>query len=1283
MFDCAIAVERWPLIRGLRRLQRSTQKPRELDSDWRHWWDRYARAQAAVESRRSNCPRIELPDLPVSHRVNEICALIRDHQVVVIAGETGSGKTTQLPKMCLMTGRGLFGQIGHTQPRRVAARSVAQRLADELQSTLGENVGYQVRFADQSSPNSYIKVMTDGILLAEIQRDKFLSRYDTLIIDEAHERSLNIDFLLGYLKKLLPKRPDLKLIITSATIDVEKFSAHFSEAPVLQISGRNYPVDIVYRQQDDADSNREQMIIDCIGEIKRSGADGDILVFLSGEREIRETSLAIRRADMHDLEVVPLYARLSLSEQSKIFSPHRGRRVVLATNVAETSLTVPGIGFVIDSGRARVSRYSYRTKVQRLQIEAISQASANQRAGRCGRVRAGICYRLYSQEDFKGRSEYTDPEVQRTSLAAVILRMLELGIGDIRDFPFIDPPDRRMFSDGYKLLEELQAVTIDGVLTPIGKQMVAIPLDPRLSRILIEASNTGALSEVMVITTALSIQDPRERPADRQQAADLIHRVWRDADSDFATLNNLWNDLEQRRQSLSKSHFAKYCRSHYLSFLRVREWRDLHHQVHASCRQLGFKENRQAADYAAVHRALLSGFLSQVGILDGRREFLGTRNRRFSIFPASGLVKAAPKWIVAAALMETHKQYALNVAKIDPSWIAPLASHLVKSSYSEPFYHPRSGQVMANQRQTLFGLTVIENKKVQYGQIAPVEAHAVFVQQALVEGLYSGKGDFHASNQQLFGDLQGFEDRTRRRDLVVDERAMQAFYGQRVPESICNLADFEKWRRSVESDGSRMLYMTTEHLLLRDLGSDERAQFPESLDFGGNQYQLRYHFEPEHPHDGVSVMVPQALLHQLPRYYFDWLVPGMLRDKCIALVKSLPKQLRRQLVPVPDTVDKILREIKLQNRPLVDVLGEQLRRHFGVDVGASDWELDKLDRWYQMNYILADKNGETIAMGRDAQQLQRDYRQQISGTMERAPDDKHTRQGLTDWDFDDLPTEVTLVNGNLRVTAWPALRDCGDSVSIELLDSLASAEYVSLAGQLRLALLKARDVSRYLSKNLLRKSDLALSAAGLSSRQQVVEALISAAVDEALFGSLKVLRSRLEFEACYAAGIGRVVEIAQHQADQIEHLLPDLRRLQQRLRALKGPTDYLKTDIRTQFEILLGPASLLGMRTHQVQQYPRYFKAVEHRLDKWSMQVSRDRECSDEIAKLLKPCAQALNDSQNLTIEVAAALHDFRWFVEEYRVSLFAQQLKTRVPVSSKRLYKAWTQLAEKLEVRR
>ena len=692
------------LSKQLTELQQHLARKQDITQGWKKWRQAAQRSQQIVSARRDNLPAISYPDLPVSARSEEIVELIRNHQVVVVAGETGSGKTTQLPKICLQAGRGINGIIGHTQPRRIAARTVANRIADELKTPLGETVGYQVRFSDQSSPKTTIKLMTDGILLAEIQHDRFLSKYDTLIIDEAHERSLNIDFLLGYLKNLLAQRSDLKLIITSATIDVEKFSQHFNNAPVVEVSGRTYPVEIVYSDIDSLDMDRDQRIIECLREINANTTvnqkAGDVLVFLSGEREIREANLAIKRAQLPHTEVVPLYARLSLAEQSKIFSPHRGRRVVLSTNVAETSLTVPGIGYVIDTGRARLSRYSYRTKVQRLPIEAISQASANQRAGRCGRVSNGVCYRLYEEEDYNNRPAFTDPEIVRTNLAAVILQMLHLRIGDIRSFSFVDPPDSRMISDGFKLLEELQAVDSKGKLTKLGKQLVSIPLDPRFARMIFEASNNGSLAEVMIITSGLSIQDPRERPADKQQAADQAHAQWRDDSSDFMSLLNLWQHFESKRQELSSNQYSKYCRANYVSFLRMKEWRDLHHQVHSACRDLKLSGNQQPADYAAIHRALLSGLLGQVGIREDKWEFLGTRNRKFFIFPGSGLSKKPPKWVMVGSLMETAKQYGLNAAKIDSDWLEPLAAHLVKKTYSAPFYHQISGQVMSKERQT-------------------------------------------------------------------------------------------------------------------------------------------------------------------------------------------------------------------------------------------------------------------------------------------------------------------------------------------------------------------------------------------------------------------------------------------------------------------------------------------------------------------------------------------------------------------------------------------------------
>ncbi|MDG1818645.1 MAG: ATP-dependent RNA helicase HrpA [Porticoccaceae bacterium] len=1275
--------ERYRLNRQLSELNKLARQGKAITERWQKWHAALLANQLQIEKRRQNLPKLEYPDLPVSARADEIAELIRKHQVIVVAGETGSGKTTQLPKICLQAGCGVKGMIGHTQPRRIAARTVANRIAEELKVSLGQAVGYQVRFSDQSSPNSYIKLMTDGILLAEIQHDRFLSKYDTLIIDEAHERSLNIDFLLGYLKNLLPQRPDLKIIITSATIDVEKFSKHFNNAPIVEVSGRSFPVEVIYNHPDDTETDRDQMIVDCLQDIQANQKQGDVLVFLSGEREIREVNLALKRAQLTHTEIVPLYARLSLAEQSKIFSAHRGRRVVLSTNVAETSLTVPGIRYVIDTGRARVSRYSFRTKVQRLPIEAISQASANQRAGRCGRVSEGVCYRLYSEDDFQGRSEFTDPEIVRTNLAAVILQMLHLKIGDIRSFPFVDAPDHRMISDGFKLLEELQVVTTNGKLTALGKRIVHIPLDPRFARMLLEAAKNGCLSEVMIITTGLSIQDPRERPADKQQAADQSHKKWQEPNSDFISLLNLWRHFEEQRQQLSGNQYSRYCKANYVSYLRMREWRDLHHQVHSACRALKLTDNSKPAEANEIHRSLLSGLLGQVGILQDKWEYLGTRNRKFFIFPGSGLSKKPPKWVMAASLMETTKQFALTVAKIDSDWLEPLAAHLVKKTYSEPFYSIKSGQVMASERQTLFGLSIVENKRRVYGQVNPDEARRIFIQQALVDEGYRGKGDFYSENQKLVEELQALEDRFRRRDLLVEQQVIFEFYNERIPTGIYNLPLFEKWRKQAEASDPRLLKLEKEYLLLRGLSQEEQTQFPEIISYQGISYNLRYHFEPNHIEDGVSAVVPLPLLHQLPRYYFEWLVPGMLRDKCIALLKSLPKQTRRNFVPVPDYVDAFLLKVRAQDRPLTEVLAEHLHKQTGITIPAEQWKPENLDVWYQMNFVLEDESGVEIAMARSLEKLQQDFKQQINKGLEQAADQNtdqtRTRQGITEWDFDELPEEVALKHGKITIKAWPTLRDCGESVSLEVIDNPQQAEKISRQGQLRLALLKGREQVKYLSKHLLRGKELAITAAKIGERKQLVDALISASFQQAIFANPAVLREQQQFDRAFDAGIGHVVMFAQEYGQVIESVLTPLHDSQKKLRALGLPAIYAAEDIRSQLDWLFSSDTLSTISSDSIRQYPRYLKALQVRLEKLATQVSKDRQHITELQSLVEPCKLALVEDQPLSSELETALRDFYWLLEEYRVSLFAQQLKTRVPVSLKRLQKRWDEIEEQL----
>ena len=1274
-----LSTDLFSLTRSLRTFNSSRSESKDNSKKWLQLCIAVAKSQDAAEARRLRLPSIEYPDLPVSARAEEIRLQIENNQVVIIAGETGSGKTTQIPKICLQAGRGVRGLIGHTQPRRIAARTVAERIAQELKSPLGDAVGYQVRFSDQTSPNSFIKLMTDGILLAEIQRDRYLSKYDTIIIDEAHERSLNIDFLLGYLKSLLLKRPELKLIITSATIDIEKFSTHFDKAPVIEVSGRTFPVEIIYSGPDIVERDRNQAIVDCLEDIEQNQKPGDVLVFLSGEREIREASLALRRAQLSHTEIVPLYARLSLAEQSKIFSPHKGRRVILSTNVAETSLTVPGIRYVIDTGRARVSRYSFRTKVQRLPIESISQASANQRAGRCGRVADGVCYRLYQAEDFEARPAFTDPEIVRTNLGSVILQMLHLRIGDIRDFPFIDPPDSRLISDGYKLLEELQAVNSAGKMTPLGKKLVSLPVDPRLARMILESSNNGSLNELIVIASGLSIQDPRERPGEKQQAADLAHKQWQDSESDFISLLNLWAHFEEKRQSLSTNQFSKYCRSQFVSYLRMREWRDLHRQLHTACRTLKLKDSEKPAEYAAIHQSLLSGLLGQVGIREDKWEFLGTRNRKFFVFPSSGLSKKPPKWVMAGSLMETTKQYALNVAKIDPEWLESLASHLVKKSHSEPFYHHKSGQVMAKERQTLFGLSIVEGKRVVYGKIAPIDARKIFIQQALVEDGYRGKGQFYAHNQGLVTELQALEDRFRRRDLLAEQMVIYDHYDQRVPSTVYNLPDFEKWRKTAEVEDARLLYMSKKSLLLRNLAASEEAQFPQQLLIDDFEYSLQYHFQPGHAEDGVSLILPLALLHQSPRYFFDWLVPGMLRDKCIALVKGLPKNIRRTFVPVPDYVDKVLLNISAQDRPITEVLGEQLQKLTGQKISRDSWNHDNLDSWYRMNFILQDDQGQLIGMARDLSQLRKDFKQRIDNSLAESAEKTIARNNITEWDFGELPIEVVLPRGNMNIKAWPALRDHQHSVAIELVDNPAIAESISMDGQLRLAVLRGKDQCKYLSKDLLRGKELQLKAAGLISRDAIVSALIMASFKQAIFPNNLVVRDQIKFDDVYKSGIGHVVELARRHGDAIESVLATLHIQQQRIRSMSVTEQTAKEDILAQITWLFSVQTLGQASVEDTLQYTRYVRAIDFRIGKVLSHVQKDYEYTKTIESFVAPLDQFEVKKYLIPPELTQSLREFRWLIEEFRVSLFAQQLKTRRPVSEKRLATRWLDLSDQL----
>ncbi len=1272
-------IDKSRLIGNLEVVRDQYKKKYDFMKDWRIWCDSYEVAQQRLAARQAKLPKIDYLALPISDRADKICELISTNRVVVIAGETGSGKTTQIPKMCLTAGQGIQGYIVQTQPRRLAARTIASRLAQEFNSNLGEHVGYKVRFSDRTSDDIFVKVVTDGILLSELQADKTLSLYDTIIIDEAHERSLNIDFLLGYIKLLLCKRENLKLIISSATIDEEKFSKYFWNAPVVRITGRNYPVDIFYRPYLKENIDINQRIVDCIREICSLSIGGDILVFLSGERDIREAKRVIEKVFPLNFDTISLYARLSPREQDKIFHPNARRRIVLATNVAETSVTVPSIRFVIDTGRARISRYSYRRKVQRLQIEAISRASADQRAGRCGRISAGICYRLYSEQDLLQRPQFTDPEILRTNLASVILRMLHLGLGDIEHFPFISSPDQRMINDGYKLLEELQAITAQKKLTSVGRKLVMLPVDPRLARMLVEASANGSLTQLCIIVSALGIQDTRERPLEFQQAADAKHAQWKDKTSDFVTILNLWNSLEVQRNLLTKNQFSKYCHDQFLSTVRVREWIDLVRQIRLTCRSMSMTLNQIPADYRSLHCAILFGLLSHVGIRGDKNEFIGPRNRKFVIFPSSGLAKAPPKWLMAASFIETSRIFAVNVAKIEPSWLPPIARHLIKSSYSEPFYNVKSGHVMATRRQILFGLTIIEAEKIRFGKIDAAEAHNIFIQQALVENGYQGLGEFKNQNDNLAKTLEKLEDRTRRRDLVADESAMQTFYSERIPTSINNCPDFEKWRIEKEQENSEFLWMKPEDLMLREISSGELSKFPDKLFYEGNEYQLRYRYQPGHPDDGVSIVIPITLLHQVPKFYFDWLVPGMLRNKCIRMLKSLPKMLRRKLVPIPDTVDVLLEGVSAQNRALISVLVDRLNKDFALGVTMADWRLDEIEPWFKMNFILEDLDNQFLASSRCLTSLKKEYKKELRSQSENKRDDFSISGRFVRWDFDSLPKKISKKVGKMNIVLWPTLKDHVDFVSVELLDSEIDADNYIRRGQLRFAMLKGKKVVNHLTRKMLQNNELKLYSAGLDKSKRMVDALIKAAFNQAIFSLDKVVRTRTEFFDYYNKGIGDVVQIAEDNCRVIESLLPELREIQTRLSNLCGPTDVIKKDIKNQLLWLFDPTNLQGYSSDNLKQYRRYIQGLMLRLEKWPRQSSRDQMYSEYFFKFIEPCACALQDGE-LGFRIQKKMRNFLWLIEEYRVSLFAQQLGTRVKVSYKRLEREWTMILHELQ---
>ncbi|MBB5872128.1 ATP-dependent helicase HrpA [Allocatelliglobosispora scoriae] len=1061
------------------------------------------RAEARLATRRSGIPTITYPaELPVSQRKDDLLAAIRDHQVVIVAGETGSGKTTQLPKICLELGRGVRGLIGHTQPRRIAARAVADRIAEELNQP--EAVGFKIRFSDSVSANSYIKVMTDGILLAELQNDRDLRQYDTLIIDEAHERSLNIDFILGLIKQILPRRPDLKVIITSATIDPERFAKHFGDAPIVEVTGRTFPVEVRYRPLNEDGDGRDQLqaISDAVDELVAEGP-GDILVFLSGEREIRDTADALNKRDLRFTEVLPLYARLSTAEQHRVFAPHTGRRIVLATNVAETSLTVPGIKYVIDPGTARISRYSHRTKVQRLPIEAISQASADQRKGRCGRVSEGICIRLYDEEDFLSRPEFTDPEILRTNLASVILQMTALRLGDLADFPFLDPPDKRNVRDGIALLEELGALK-GKELTPLGRKLSQLPVDPRLARMVVEADRNGCLREVMVIVAALSIQDPRERPSDNQQAAAEKHARFADPESDFMSYLHLWKYLGEQQKELSSNQFRRTCKAEFIHYLRVREWQDIDSQLRHTIKSLGMTLNTTAPAPQQIHISLLSGLLSHIGLKEveekanpkGRtiHEYAGARAAKFAIAPGSSLFKKQPRWVMAGELVETSRLWARVVAKIEPEWIEPLAEHLVKRSYSEPHWERKQGAVIAIEKVLLYGLPIVAARKVNYGRIDPELSRELFIRHALVEGDWETHHKFFKENLALIDEVEELEHRARRRDILVDDETLFAFYDERIGSDVVSSRHFDAWWKKVKLTQPNLLDFT-EALLVNEAANRVTAQdYPDFWEQGELKLRLTYQFEPGTAADGVTVHIPLPALNQVKPQGFDWLVPGMREDLITHLIRSLPKPLRRYFVPVPDHAHDLVRMLKADGTPMQDALARELGRMASIILPRHEFDLAKVPDHLRMTFRVIGEGGKVVGEGKDLVALQRKLTPKVREAISAVADEIEQR-GKTTWTFGTIPRGFVRTRGGNTVKAFPSLYDEGSTVGLRVLETEAEQRLHMWLGTRRLILLGNPSPLKPLVTRLTNAQKLALGHAPGGSVPALLDDCIACAID--------------------------------------------------------------------------------------------------------------------------------------------------------------------------------------------
>ncbi|WP_446333286.1 ATP-dependent RNA helicase HrpA [Burkholderia pseudomallei] len=1319
-----------------------------------------ARAPRAPHAPRTRCAPNPVPpitfaeSLPVSGKRDEIARAIAAHPVVIVCGETGSGKTTQLPKICLALGRGLgaggAGLIGHTQPRRLAASSTGRRIAEELGTPFGEVVGYKVRFTDNLAPGASVKLMTDGILLAETQTDPLLKAYDTLIIDEAHERSLNIDFLLGYLRQILPRRPDLKLIVTSATIDAERFARHFGSderpAPVIEVSGRLYPVEVRYRPiaddrpaavrhaegassgRDRAKSAREAErdlmdgIVDAVDELCREGP-GDVLVFLPGEREIRDAAEALRKHHPPHTEILPLFARLSAAEQERVFKASNARRIVLATNVAETSLTVPGIRYVVDTGLARVKRYSYRNKVEQLQIEPISQAAANQRAGRCGRVADGVCIRLYEESDFAGRARFTDPEILRSSLASVILRMKSLHLSAIESFPFIEPPPGRAIADGYQLLNELGAVDDENALTPLGRELARLPLDPRVGRMILAARDQQALREALVIASALSVQDPRERPVDAQEQADQAHRRFADERSEFLQWLRIWAWFEEAvAHKKSNRQLVDACRQHFLSHLRLREWRDVHSQLLTVVREHGWRLNEADATFEQIHLSLLTGLLGNIGFkAEDEPHYLGARGIKFHLWPGSALVKKAGRWVMAAELVETSRLYARCIAKIEPEWIERIGAHLLKKSLSEPHWEKRPAQVAAFERATLYGLTIYHRRRVAFGRQDPARARELFIRGALVDGEFDTKLAFFAHNRKLLADIEQLEHKSRRQDVLVDDELIHAFYDQAIPAGIHTGAAFERWYRDEVSksgqpeDKLRLLYLSRDDLMRHEAAGVTTELFPKRVTMAGVEMALAYHFEPGSPRDGVTLAVPLFALNQVDARRAEWLVPGMLKEKAHLLLKSLPQKLRRHCVPLPEYaagfVERAGRE-RFGAGGLVDALIADVREQTQVATKTSDFKLETLPAHLFMNFKVIDEHGRQLAMGRNLAQLRAElgaqaqqHFQKIAAAATLAPAGEPAAaaagasgararrvplgappraaepaaqagaaagatalyENLTTWNFGKLPELLEIRRRGETLFGYPALVDRGTHCDVEVFDSPDEAARIHRAGLRRLFALQLKEPIKYLEKNLPGLREMAIQYMSLGTQDELRDQLIATALDRACLQE-PLPADDASFHARRDEGRSRLNLLAQEIARLVGQILAEYAGLAKKLAQAK-PFPAAHADMQGQLAALVGKRFVVDTPYAQLAHFPRYLKGIALRIDKLKADPARDARQAAE----LQPLAQHYQRSVAQRGGVAdARLAEFRWLLEELRISLFAQELRTPMPVSVKRLYKVW-----------